>query len=303
MLLRAYEGFIQTPELDGIRFLAYPDAAASWVDFVKGDVHVAEVPAGQVGAAARRFGEDHFVPFLKGEYLGLNVDSPALRNVNMRKAINFAIDRAHIARVIFKGTLDPPRGIIPVGMPGFQENVCVDLCKQVPQRAKRFARTIPKKKRVVTLSYTKSDPIRKLADVVARDLKAAGLRVRTKGYDFSAFLKLLQSGREESYRLGWFAEFPTPDAFLDPLFRSNSSDNHSGFSSAQVDRLLAEAHRSPAAGRRLTLYIQAEKAILRSYPVIPIGSFVTHWAVQPQVEEIKFDVMGGFDATEVDLGT
>ena len=301
VLLRAYEGFIQTPEIDGIRFLAYPDAAGSWVDFVKGDLDVAEVPAGQVEDAAERYGEDHFVPFLKAEYLGLNVDSPALQDVDMRKAINFAIERSRIANDIFKGTLQEPRGIVPQGLPGFQENLCVELCTYAPERARSFAARVPKKKRTVTLSFTKGDPTEKMARAVARDLEAVGVRAKTKGYEFPAFLRLLQSKRQESYRLGWFAEFPIPDVFLDPLFRSSSPDNHSGYGSAKIDRLLAEAHRAPDPGKRLALYTDVEKEILRSFPVIPIGSFVSRWAVQERVQNIAFDAMGGFDAGEVDL--
>ncbi|MBW3594260.1 MAG: ABC transporter substrate-binding protein [Actinobacteria bacterium] len=301
VLLRAYEGFIQTPELDGIRFLAYPDAAGSWVDFVKGDLDVAEVPAGQVQDAERRFGADHFVPFLKSEYVGINVTSPALRNEKMRKAINFAIDRRRIANSVFKGTLQDPRGIIPAGLPGFQENLCVKLCDFAPDRAKALVREIPKKDRSVTFSYTQGPPINKLAQLVRRNLENVGLKVKAKRYQFPAYLRLLQSKEQETYRLGWFAEVPTPDVFLDPLFRSTSSDNHSGFASRKVDALLAQAHRAPNAGKRLALYIEAEKAILRSAPVVPIGSFVSRWAVQPDVQDIAFDVMGGFDATEVDL--
>ena len=301
VLLRAYEGFIQTPELDGIRFLAYPDAAGSWVDFVKGDLHVAEVPAGQVEDAAERFGDEHFVPFLKGEYLGMNVDSPALENETMRKAINFAIDRTRIANTVFKGTLQQPRGIVPTGLPGFQENLCLDLCSYSPQRAESLARKIAEKNRRVTLSFTKGEPSEKMAQIVSRDLQAAGLKVERKGYAFPAFLRLLLSKKQETYRLGWFAEFPTPDVFLDPLFRSSSGDNHSGFASSKVDGLLTQAHRAPDPGKRLALYIEAEKEILKSVPVVPIGSFVSRWAVRPEVQDIAFDVLGGFDATEVDL--
>ena len=301
VLLRAYEGFIQTPEIDGIRFLAYPDAAGSWVDFVKGDLHVAEVPAGQVEDAAARYGEDHFVPFLKAEYLGLNVDSPALGDINMRKAINFGIDRARIADQVFRGTVQEPRGIVPQGLPGFEENLCVDLCTYAPERARSFASKVPKKKRSVTLTYTKGEPIEKLAKVVSNDLEDAGLNVRTKGYEFPAFLKLIQSKKQEAFRLGWFAEVPIPDVFLDPLFGSSSSDNHSGYGSAKIDQLLADAHRAPDPGKRLALYTEAEKVILKSFPVVPIGSFVSHWAVQPGVEDIAFDAMGGFDGGEVDL--
>ena len=301
VLLRAYEGFIQTPELDGIRFLAYPDAAGSWVDFVKGDVHVAEVPAGQVEDAASRFGDEHFKPFLKSEYLGVNVSSPAMRDVDLRKAINFGIDRARIANEVFAGTLQQARGIVPWGLPGFQENVCLDLCNYAPERAESFVKKVPEKDRTVKIDYTKGQPTQEMIDAVKRDLTAIGLKVTTKGHEFPSFLRLLQGKSQETYRLGWLAEFPTPDTFLDPLFRSSSSDNHSGFSSAKVDELLAKAHRAPSAGKREALYIEIERQVLRSFPVIPIGSFVSRWAVRPQVQNIAFDVMGGFDATEVDL--
>ena len=301
VLLRRYEGFIQTPELDGIRFLAYPDAAASWVDFVKGDVQVAEVPAGQVQDAETRFGGENFVPFLKGEYLGLNVASPALRNLKVRKAINFAIDRERIARSVFKGTLQAPRGIVPAGLPGFQENLCVELCRYAPEKSERLLRGIPKKDRALTISYTKGEPVEKMAQVARRNLQAVGFRVRTKSYGFPAFLRLLQGNNQQGYRLGWFAEVPTPDIFLDPLFRSTSPDNHTGFASRRVDSLLAQAHRAPDLGKRLALYAEAEKVILRQAPIVPIGSFISRWAVQREVEGVAFDVLGGFDSTEVDL--
>ena len=299
VLLRAYEGFIETPELDGIRFLAYPDAAASWVDFVKGDIHVAEVPAGQTEDAAERFGDDNFKAFLKGEYIGLNLST--LRDEDLRKAISFGVDRQHIAQTVFKGRLEPARGIVPAGMAGFQENVCLDLCTYSASKARKFARKVPKKERVVTLTFTKGEPIDRLVKIVSRDLEAIGLEVKTTGLAFSPFLDRLRSGKHEAYRLGWIAEFPTPDAFLDPLFRSTSPDNHGAFSSGRIDALLSQAHRASSGGKRLSLYLEAEKQILRDYAIVPVGSFVSQWAVQPNVENIAFDVMGGFDAAEVDL--
>jgi ABC-type transport system substrate-binding protein len=51
----------------------------------------------------------------------------------------------------------------------------------------------------------------------------------------------------------------------------------------------------------LQLYIEAEKAILKKIPIVPIGSFVSHWAAQKNVAGIGFDVTGGFDAVNVSL--
>ena len=103
------------------------------------------------------------------------------------------------------------------------------------------------------------------------------------------------------YRLGWIAEYPSPDVFLTPLFTSASADNHSGFTSARVDQLLAEARRSKSEGKRLQLYIEAEREIMRAAPIVPLGTFESHWVAQRAVRGIAFDVMGGFDAAEVSL--
>jgi ABC-type oligopeptide transport system substrate-binding subunit len=190
---------------------------------------------------------------------------------------------------------------VPSGLPGFQENLCLDLCDHEPERARSFLQKVPPKQRTVTIDYTSGEPTEQVVAAVKKDLSSIGLTVKTKAHAFPSFLRLLQGGDQETYRLGWFAEYPTPDVFLDPLFRSDSADNHSGFSSPKVDSLLEQAHRAPSAGKREALYIQAEKLILREYPVVPIGSFISRWAVRPQVENIAFDVMGGFDAAEVDL--
>ena len=299
--LEAFPGFIKTPELDGIRFLSYPDSAASWVDFVRGDIDVAEVPAGQIRDAEERFGSEGFQPFLKSEYYGLNLRSRAMKNVRLRRAINHAIDRRAISRAVYRGTLEEPRGIVPTGMPGFQENLCVDLCNYDPDKAKALVRRVPRKQRKVTIEFTRGGPSEAAVRFVQKDLADVGLRVSTKRYAFPAFLRRLQEGASGAYRLGWIAEYPVPDEFLSPLFASDSPDNHSGFASARVDALLAEAHRSASEGKRLLLYAEAEKAIMASAPIIPIGSFETHWAAQRDVRAIEFDVMGGFDAAEVFL--
>jgi peptide/nickel transport system substrate-binding protein/oligopeptide transport system substrate-binding protein len=299
--LRSYAGFIRTPDLDGIRFLTYPDSAASWVDFVRGRLDVAEVPAGQIEAAEEQFGAEGFTPFLKSEYYGLNLRSSALENRDLRSAINFGIDRDAIARTVYRGTMSPPRGIVPTGLPGFQENLCVDLCSFEPDRARALVKKVPRRLRSVTIEYTSGGPEADVARFVERDLADIGIRVKRKGYPFPKFLRRLQENQHGVFRLGWIAEYPSADVFLTPLFSSSSSDNHFGFSSAKVDQLLADARSAASDGKRLQLYVEAEKEIMRLVPIVPLGSFTSHWAARDDVRGIRFDVMGGFDAAEVSL--
>ena len=299
--LRAYAGFIDTPDLDGIRFVTFPDAAASWLPFLNGDLDVAEVPAGEIESAGEEFGDEAFLPFLATYNFGLNLRS--LDDLKVRRAINRAIDRETIAATIFRGSMEPARGIVPDGMPGFIENVCVDICDYAPQVATRIVKSLPKKQRRVSLEFSGTDPHPAVARAVRRDLRAAGFSVRLRSFPFGKYLRRLQKGEQQIYRLGWIAEVPTADAFLSALFDSDSPDNHSGFSSGTVDRLLSRAHATRSDEKRTQLYISAEKEILKALPIAPIGTFITHWAARPEIQGLVFDQMGGFDAVDVAFAT
>lgn len=299
--LKAFAGFYETPKIDGIRFIPFPDSATSWLKFVAGELDVAEVPAGQIQAAAKQFGEAGFKPFLASYYFGLNLKAKGLKDVRLRKAISRGIDRAAIAERIYNGTMQAPRGIVPSGMPGFQENVCGKLCDFAPDAATSLVSRLPRKSRKVTLEYTKGEPHKTVAKAVRQNLTTIGLKVDVKPYPFPKFLDRLREEKHSMYRLGWIAEYPTPDVFLGSLFGSDSPDNHSGFEASKVDKLLAKARSERSAGRRLQLYIAAEKAILKKVPIVPIGSFVSHWAAQRVVGGIDFDLTGGFDAVGISL--
>ena len=301
VILEAFPGFIETPDLDGIRFLPYPDAAASWLQFRDGDLHVAEVPAGQIEDASQAYGDAGFRPFLATYSYGFNVRSNSLKSLRVRRAINMAIDRDEITSTIYKGTMEPARGIVPAGMPGFQENVCIELCRHAPDRAAQIVSKLKAKDRRIALDFTKGDPHDDVAALVAKGLKETGFKDRVKSYGFNQYLKRLREGDQGFYRLGWIAEYPAPSVFLNSLFFSDSHDNHSGFSSPKVDSLLTRARAERSDSRRTQLYIEAEKEILRQVPIAPIGSFVTHWAAQPEVKDLSFDVMGGFDAVDIFL--
>lgn len=299
--LKAFAGYQDPPEVDGITFVPSPDAAASWPLFVDREIDVAEVPSGQFEAAQDTFGEQGYKPFLAGYYFGLNVRSQELDDITVRKAISRAIDRREIARVVYKGNMQLPRGIVPTGMPGFEENICLTLCRYSPDIAKSLVRQLAPRQRRISVQFNREDPHGEVARLVKKDLEAAGLTVSVQGFGFPRYLRLLRDGRQSAYRLGWIAEYPDPDVFLSGLFESDSPDNHSGFASPRVDSLLARARRTASDQIRTQTYIQAEKEILGSLPVVPIGSFVTHWAAQTWVRGIEFDVMGGFDAVGVSL--
>lgn len=297
IVLDAFDRGVADPNLDGVRFMPFDSAATSWPHFDAGELDVAEVPVGRFDYAVETYGEDGVTPLLAGYYYGMNLRSRNLKSERLRRAITLAIDRDTIAEDIYKGSMAPPRGIVPEGLPGFGDNVC--RCEYSPDRAQSIVARLRPKLRSIRVEYTRGSPHGRVADRVAGDLRAAGLRVNVRGFAFPTYIERLGRGVQGVFRYGWLAEYPSPDAFLSPLFDSASPDNHSGFKSRRVDRLLDDAHATRSDRKRFRLYRKAERVILKGLVVAPIGSFVSHWAARRQVEGISFDVLGGFDAAGV----
>lgn len=303
VVLRAVQDYFEEVSLEGIRFIPFPDAASSWVPFTNQQLDVTEVPATRVEQASEDYGDKGFVPLLVGSYYGFNLNSPQLEDERLRRAINLALDREAIGESIFSGTLVAPRGIVPSGMPGFDDDACAELCEFDPEEAERLVRKLPKKERSVTIEYTREQPQTKVARAVKGHLEDAGLEVKLRSYSFAKYLKRLSDEEQAIYRLGWISEYPDPDVFLAALFDSDSPDNHAAFASDKVDSLLEKAQREGDDAARTKLYRKAEGTILEDVPLAPLGSFRMFWAAQPRVEGMVFDVLGGFDAAPISLGS
>jgi oligopeptide transport system substrate-binding protein len=303
VVLRAFEDYHDDVSIEGIRFLPFPDAASSWIPFRNGQLDIAEVPASRFDQAGEEYGDDGLVPLLVGSYYGFNLDSKELSDIRVRRAINYAIDRDAIAADVYAGTLLPPRGIVPEGMPGFTHDACGRSCTYDPRKAARLVGKLPERSRSVTLEYTREEPQGKVARIVRGYLESAGLDVDLKAYRLSKYLKRLSDVDHSMYRLGWIAEYPDPDVFLSALFDSGSPDNHAAFDSKQVDELLGRAQGTVDQDKRVQLYRKAEMKILEQAPIAPLGSFRMFWAAQPGVEGVTFDMLGGFDAAPISLAS
>lgn len=90
---------------------------------------------------------------------------------------------------------------------------------------------------------------------------------------------------------GWIADYPDPENFIALLFRSNSPENWSGYSNADLDKLIGQAAVERDASQRLKLYQQAEQKILEDLPMLPFDHERSVWLVKPYVKGLIFPPM------------
>ena len=112
-----------------------------------------------------------------------------------------------------------------------------------------------------------------------------GVEAEFQQTEFATFLKDLHKRRFQMFDIGWIADYPDPENFLDILFHSESSNNHTNYSNPEVDALLEQARTEVDESLRYQLYNQAEQMIIDDAPWVPLWySGERYVLVKPQVQ-------------------
>ena len=99
---------------------------------------------------------------------------------------------------------------------------------------------------------------------------ALGVEVEIQQVEWATYLQDLNRRKFQIYALGWSADYPDPQDFLDILFHSESETNHGAYSNPGVDDLLEEARTEQDGSKRVALYNQAEQMIIDDAAWVPL---------------------------------
>jgi ABC-type oligopeptide transport system substrate-binding subunit len=217
----------------------------------------------------------------------------------VRRAISLAIDRKHIAEVVYGGTKEAATGLIPRGVRGYAPGAC-EFCVTDVDRARALINAAFKgHPPAMTIDHL-DDPIQKqLAASVAQDLKNVGITASLREHKSKDFLNLLRNGGHEIAVFGWFTEVSSPDAFLAHQLRTGSPDNHTGLHDRELDTLIDQARGTQDEAARMDAYRKAEKRALDISALIPLVFYRNHFGVAARVHRLKIDGSGLFDAASV----
>ena len=110
-----------------------------------------------------------------------------------------------------------------------------------------------------------------------------GVRVELENREWKVFLKELSTDPPPVFRLGWGADFPDPDNFMN-LFTSYSENNHTGWANPRYDELVERASRATDPAARQALYDRAQVILCeQDVPIVPLFVTASNHAVAQRV--------------------
>ena len=97
------------------------DATASYRAFLAGQLDWTSVPPERVEEVAQQRGPGAAKPYLGELFYGFNLKNPKFADPRFREAIVRAIDREAIVKRVYKNTVRPSIGVVPMGTLGRAE--------------------------------------------------------------------------------------------------------------------------------------------------------------------------------------
>jgi peptide/nickel transport system substrate-binding protein len=168
-------------------------------------------------------------PSLGLRYLALNSSRPLFSNADLRRAVNYAIDRSQLSSDFGALGLDPTDQIVPPGMPGFADADIYPLDGPNLGHAQALAASYTPA--TAELYTCLSAPCQAVAQNVQDELAPLGITV-----NIHSFTRTEEIAREqtpgEPYDIaveGWVADYDDPSDMLNVLIGGGSVSNFGHF--------------------------------------------------------------------------
>lgn len=284
--------FLGRPRNDGLLFRIIPDDVMRGLELRKGtvDIVVNDV-APDIVYQLRRDANLQTVqaPGVDYQYIGINARDPFLKDVRVRQALAYAVDRQAIVDYLMRGLAGVSTGILPPLSWAYAPDSFV--FPHDPARARALLDEAgypdpdgdgPKPRLTLTVKTSNSEFNRLQSALVQENLREIGVALDVRTYEFATLYADVQAGNFQLYFLQWTGGSLADPDILRRVFHSNqvppAGFNRGHYSNPDVDRLLDEASASLDDQRRLALFQEVQRIVARDVPYISLW-YKTNFAV------------------------
>jgi peptide/nickel transport system substrate-binding protein len=219
-------------------------------------------------------------------YLGLNEEDPILKDVRVRRAIAYAIDRERVVRTKFRGRAVIATGLLPTFHWAYAGPPTVPAYEYDPQKARALLDEAgyldpdgPGPEPRFTLIYkTSSNKFRvAVAHVLAAMLEEVGIAVEVRPLEFGTFFADVKKGNFQLFSMQ-IPEIAEPDLYTNFFSSSriptrdnlDAGGNRVRYRNPALDVLLEKARRELDRDRRRALYAEVQAILARDLPVVSL---------------------------------
>jgi ABC-type transport system substrate-binding protein len=234
-------------------------------------------------------------------YLGFNLRDPILKDVRVRQAIAYALDRRPMIDYLWRGQAQPARSVLPPQSWAYDGNV--PTYDHDPGKAKALldAAGYPAVNGVrfhITMKTSTDENTRLMVAVMQQQLREVGIALDIRSFEFGTFFADVTHGEFQMYGLRWIGGNEDPDifslCFSSSRFPPNGA-NRGYYSNPRMDALIDQARREVDRSVRKKIYSQIQTILAEELPYIDLWYLDNVLVHNKRVTNLKLNPAGNFD--------
>ena len=234
-------------------------------------------------------------------YLGFNLRDPILKDVRVRQAIAYALDRRPMIEYLWRGEAQPARSILPPQSWAYNGNVppydhdsgkaqkLLDDAGYPAINGVRFH---------ITMKTSTDENTRLMVAVMQQQLREVGIALDIRSFEFATFFADVTHGTFQLYGLRWIGGNEDPDifeyAFHSAKFPPNGA-NRGFYSNPKVDALIDQARREVDPRVRKPIYSELQRVLADELPYIDLWYLDNVLVHNKRVRNLQLNPAGNYD--------
>jgi len=274
------------PFVDKIRFTIILEDQPFWLNFLKGRLDFGGIPKDNFSSAitVNRTLTDE----LKNKgikliirsrpsiyYIGFNMKDPILgKNKYLRQAMSCAFDRNRYIELFSNGRAVEAHQPVPPDFDGYDPSLKNPYTYNLKKAEELLAKAgYPGGKGLPVLEYdigSTDTTSRQSAEYFMNQMKKIGITVKVNQYTWTQFLDRIKTASSQIFGLGWVADYPDAENFLQLFYGPNSSPgaNNSNYDNPEFNRLYETIRVMSPSPERTALYKKMSRIIVEDCPWI-----------------------------------
>jgi peptide/nickel transport system substrate-binding protein len=298
-LKRSETYFGPKPIVSDVRFKIIPEAIVRALELRKGTVDVAlNVLTPDMVEVLKR---DSNLKVMQAEgtnyqYMAFNLIDPVFRDVRVRQAMAYGIDRDSIIKYLWRGQARAATGVLPPANWAYEPNV--KTYSYDPQRARELLKEAGYENLSFTYRTSQDDTGRSTAAVLQQQMREIGVTMEIRSNEFATFYADVISGNFQMYSLRWIGGNNDPDMF-NLIFHSKmippNGANRGHYSNPRVDELIEFARHEIDLDKRKQAYQEIQQIVAEELPYISLFYVDNVCVYNKRIEGMKLSPAGAFD--------
>jgi dipeptide transport system substrate-binding protein len=287
-------------KLGKLIFAITPDASVRYQKLQKGECHVMVYPK-PADLKAMTANPALTVPSQAGfnlGYLAYNVQHKPLDKLEVRQALDMAINKKAIIEAVYQGAGQAATNPMPPTQWSYNKKLKDQTYDPAKAKALLKKAGIAEGTEITLWAMPVQRPYnpnaKLMAEMIQADWEKVGIKGKITTYEWGEYLKRGKAGEHDTMLVGWTGDNGDPDNWLGVNLGCGALDgnNYAKWCAKDFDSLITKARAINNQGERTKLYEKAQEIFKRELPWTTIAHSTVYQPMRKEVLGYKISPFG-----------